>query len=64
MQFFALGIGQHALEGQFDVQRVLAFLLLAVVALDLDADTGERDVFFFAYIFSVRALQAPRAASK
>ncbi|MNE21927.1 hypothetical protein D3C80_1151100 [compost metagenome] len=45
VQFIALGVGEYALEGQFDVQRVLAFLFQAVVALDLDADTGQRDVF-------------------
>ncbi|MNL40042.1 hypothetical protein D3C87_1623620 [compost metagenome] len=45
VQLFALGVGEHALERQFDVQRVLAFLFLAVVALDLHADAGERDVF-------------------
>lgn len=45
MQFFTLGVGEHALEGQLDVQRVLAFLLLAVVVLDLDRDAGERNLF-------------------
>ncbi|MNF98414.1 hypothetical protein D3C84_812710 [compost metagenome] len=45
MQFVALGVGEHALEGQFDVQGVFAFLLLAVVALDLYANAGQRDAF-------------------
>lgn len=64
MEFLALRICEHAFEGQFDVQGVFAFLLLAVVAFDLDGDAGQRDVLFLAYIFRVRALQAPRAASK
>ncbi|MNE14463.1 hypothetical protein D3C81_1461680 [compost metagenome] len=44
VQLVALGVGEYTLEGQFDVQRVLAFLFQAVVALDLDADAGQRDV--------------------
>ncbi len=63
-QFFTLGIGEDALEGKRHMQGVFAFLLFAVVAFDLNADAGQRDVFFFAYIFRVRALQAPSAASK
>jgi len=47
VQFVALGVGQYALEGQFDVQGIFAFLLLAVIAFDLDRDTGQRDVFLF-----------------
>ncbi len=63
-QFFTLGVGEYAFEGEGYVQGVFAFLLFTVVAFDLDSDTGQRDVFFFAYIFRVNALQAPRAASK
>ncbi|MNG13321.1 hypothetical protein D3C84_969940 [compost metagenome] len=47
MQFIALGVGEYTLEGQFDVQRVFAFLFLAVVAFDLDTDARERDVSLF-----------------
>ncbi|MNC47650.1 hypothetical protein D3C75_967210 [compost metagenome] len=45
MQLVALGVGEYALEGEFDVQGVLPRLLLAVVVFDLDRDAGQRDTF-------------------
>ena len=33
VQLVALGVGEHALEGQFDVQGIFAFLLFAVAKL-------------------------------
>lgn len=63
-QFLALSVGQYTFKGEGDMQGVFAFLFLAVVALHFDAHASQRDVFFFAYIFTVSALQAPSAASK
>ena len=44
VQFLALGVGQHALEGQFDVQGIFAFQLFAGVVFDFDRDPGQRDL--------------------
>lgn len=60
VQLFALGVGEHALEGQFDLQCVFAFLLLAVVAFDLDRDAGQRDFLLLCVKLEGQCLARPQ----